>query len=358
MQKQDIINVTYWAQKDFSIKDFCVIFNIPYPPSNKISKSISYLSDLLSNYSWYLQSISSNKIISKSQEHFTYLLSDIFGELAISIKLAAEGYVKYSLREIRSVLDLLYAGLYIASTWTYDSQKIEEGINPMAEAFFSGYWDKMKCFKLDDLIITGLELKDGKLLGDSEIKNIVLNDTNYFYWILMNNNKITSKACEKHLDNLLENLKNKLVGINSELTDDLKQSLSKLVFKPEFNEENISPCDYCNNKATIYGIFSKPDPPTMRKLIKHQLENVDLNNINSCIKESFKVMHKEIRKNKSYFVDIIHHEIYAKLDNYVHSNIVPEPTISEWLYDYFMPTVVTLQCILSTPIWDKYLKRN
>lgn len=410
MQKQDIVNLTIWAQKDFSVKDFCTIFNIPYPTSKEICNSISYIAELFSNYSWYLQSIPSNKTINKTQEHFTYLLSDIFGELAISIKLAAEGYIKYSLREIRSVLDILYAGLYITSTWTYDNQKIEGGINPMAEAFFSGYWDKMKYFSLDDLVITSSELKDGKTisnlllelsnelypeiiekfnfninniydkdekklkkilansLGDfftkslkesnewSDVKNAIFKDIDYFYWLLMNNNEITCKACEEHLDKLLENLKKKL-GIEEKLTDNLKQNLSKLVFtKSEFNEEDYNLCDYCDNKATIYGIFSRPDPTTMRKLIKLQLGDNILKELNSCIKESFKVMHKEIKEKKSYFGDIIHHEIYAKLDNYVHSNIVPEPEISEWLYDYFIPTVVVLQCILSTPIWEKYLK--
>ena len=143
--------MTKWAQKGLLLKDFYEIFNIPYPTYEEVSKAISYLSELFENYSWYFQSINNDS--KKNEEHFKLLLADIFGELGISIKLAGEGYIKYSLKEVRAVLDLLFAGLFTISSWSPNSQRSEEAINPMAEAFFSGYWDRLKPFSLDSLVL-------------------------------------------------------------------------------------------------------------------------------------------------------------------------------------------------------------
>ena len=149
----DIIHMTQWANSGCLLKGFYEIFNIPYPAYEEISKAISHLSELFDNYSWYVESIYSDNTRKKIEERFKLLLADIFGELGVSIKLAGEGYIKYSLREIRSVLDLLFAGLFTISSWTSDSQESDEGINPMAEAFFSGYWGKMNVLSLDSLVL-------------------------------------------------------------------------------------------------------------------------------------------------------------------------------------------------------------
>ncbi len=53
----------------------------------------------------------------RTKEPFTLLLIDIFGELAMSIKLAGEGYIKNPFRELRVVLGLIFAGLFTAASW-------------------------------------------------------------------------------------------------------------------------------------------------------------------------------------------------------------------------------------------------
>jgi hypothetical protein len=397
----DIIHMTQWANSGCLLKDFYEIFNIPYPTYEEISKAISHLSELFETYSWYMVSTSTNNTRGKIEEHFKLLLADIFGELGVLIKLAGEGYIDYSLKEIRSVLDLLFAGLFTISSWTSDSQESDEGINPMAEAFFSGYWGKMNVLSLDSLVLPTIkigeedkgkqaiislgqltdkfylniisefnfkihkkeELKLKKSLSNSlssffinlikdsnEWSNIakeILGKTEHFYEILMNNNEATLRACENHEEKMLKDLSQKL-GIDVILTEDIKQKFLPLTFKVE--ECNSILCNYCEDKATIYGIYSRPDTRAMSKLIKLQLKEEEVNGINLCIKESFK---NEIGKNAkdSYFGDIIYSEIYSKLNDYVHSNITEKPTISQWFYDFFVPTIIVLQCILSRPLW-------
>lgn len=303
------------------------------------------------------------------------------------------------------MLDLLFAGLFTVSSWVPDSLKSEDGTNPMADAFFSGYWDKMKPLSLDSLVLPILEFGEERKRAISSLRELsdkffpdivskfdfnqdkmttkeeqklktllekslneffmnlikstdewpdiatkTLGNTEYFYWILMSNNEFTLRACEEHENNLLEDLKDKF-GIKGEFTDDLKQELSQLKFiGPEFDEGEGYLCgySYCENNATFYGIFSRPDTSSMSKLIKLQLQKGELEGINACVIESFKEIQKPV---KGYFGKIIYSEIYTKLNDYVHSNMVEEPTISEWFNEFFVPTIIVLQCILSRPLW-------
>ncbi|QRF76137.1 hypothetical protein Thermo_01654 [Thermoplasmatales archaeon] len=402
----DIINLTQWAQKGQLPKDFYEIFNVPYPNSEEISKAVSYLSELLDNYSWYLGSISEDNTRSKIERDFGLLFADIFGELAISVKLAGEGYIKYSLREIRSALDILFAGLFTVSSWVPDSIKSEDGINPFASAFFSRYWGKLTPLSLESLILPTLEIGEERkpaknslrelsdkfypdiiskfafdkhkiprkieqklksllerslneffmnFLKDtdqwSDIANETVGNSEYFYGMLMSNDEHCLRACREHESDMLNDLKDRF-GIKGDLSDELKQDLLQLTFiGPEFDDETeTNRCGYknCENKATIYGIISRPDTRSMSKLVKLQLNKEELRNINSCIKESFKEIQKPV---KGYFGRIIYSEIYSKLNDYVHSNIVEEPTTSDWFHEFFEPTAIVLQCILGRPLW-------
>jgi hypothetical protein len=406
MDKKDIISLTRWAYTGLGLKDFYEIFNVPYPNYEEVPKSIRYLSELLDNYSAYMQFVSMTRTTRKRDYYFSLLLDDIFGELAISIKLAGEGYIKYSLRGIRSVLDLLFAGLFTVSSFLPGSAESEDNTNPMAEAFFSGYWDKMKPLDSDMMVLSTLMFgEEGKgksatnslkeltedffeqtinkfnfdlsklnnktiqklkislnqslkkyfmdiLKSDKEwgqITKETLGKTDYFYWILMDNPDFALRSCLKHEGKLLEDLKNKL-EIQVDLAEDIKQELMRLTFSsPEFEEnENIPLCNYCENKATIFGIYSRPDTRLMSKLIKLQLSKVELDHINSCLKDSFDYTDKKV---PGYFGDVIYSELYTKLNNYVHSNIAKEPNISEWFSDFVVPTFIVLQCILSRPLW-------
>ena len=188
------------------------------------------------------------------------------------------------------------------------------------------------------------------LIKDSDawsgIAKEILGDTEHFWETLMNDDEVTVKACEEHKEKMLEDLSKKL-GIDVILTDDIRQKLLQLTFKAKEDESIL--CNYCEKKATIYGIYSRPDTRAMSKLIKLQLKEEEVNGINSCIKESFKEIGRNT--NKPYFGDIIYSEVYSKLNDYVHSNITEEPTISQWFYEFFIPTIIILQCILSRPLW-------
>ena len=394
--------MNHWIQSGGLPKDFYDIFNIPYPTYDEITKAISYLSELFDNYSWYIQSISNVAKPMKKEQYLALLLADIFGELGISIKLAGEGYIKYSLREIRSVLDLLFAGLFTVSSWPVGSKKFEDGINPMAEAFFSGLWGRLKSLSIDDLIVSDLgywEEKDRKsvtreLLSLAQrlypeiisefgleenninrnqekrlksslevslrkfltdilketgewkgIENDSIADSDYFYWLLINNDNYTLKACAKHENKFIGELMKKL-GITGEITDEIKQQLSQLTFRLHgFYEDEPPLCTYCENKATVYGILARPDTASMKKLIKLQFDKDELNEINELVNNSFDYV--EIEAKGPYFGDIIYSKLYIKLNDYVHSNVVEEPDIQDWLKNFFAPTIIILSCILS-----------
>lgn len=395
--------MTQWANGGCSLKDFYNIFNIPYPTYEEIPKAIQELSELFNNYSYYLGSITNDNKKNKTEEHLKLLFADIFGELAISIKLAGEGFISYSLREIRSVFDLLFAGLFTVSSWPPGSTEDESGINPMANAFFSGYWGKLKELNLDDLILPEIKSRENsrqviatlhklseqfypeiikqfnltndvsKMGGEKRIKDELnsslklffittlknseswptilketLGDKEYFYYILMNNNGVTLRSCKDHEENMLKKLMQKL-GIDAELTDEIKGNLRELTFTNNSEEDESNLCDYCENKAYIYGIYSRPNTSAMVKLIKLQLEVEESNGITSCIKESFKMVRKNTKG--TYFGDIIYSELYYKLNNYVHSNIGEEQSVGDWFYNFFAPTIIILQCILSRPLW-------
>ena len=397
-----------WVDGGCLLKDFYDIFNIPYPAYEEISEAITKLCELFGNFSQYVVSTITDNKRNKIEEYSKLLLADIFGELAVSIKLAGEGYISYSLREIRSVLDLIFAGLFTISSWSPGSIEDEEGINPIAEGFISGYWGKLKEFNLDDLILPEIQfgkkansviasldklsekfypaiisefnldknsigmkeeqelrelLKDSlskffiDLLKDSDlwpdIEKEVLGNTEHFYWTLMKSKEVTLRSCKIHVNDMLKDLTKKL-GIDGELTDEIKQNLLSLTFEaPEFNDQE---CNYCENKATFYGIYSRPNTISMSKLIKFQLPKKELKGINSCVAEFFKKIERKTKK--SYFGDIIYSELYVKLNDYVHSNIVEEPTISQWFYDFFIPTIIVLRCILSRPLWvDNTIKQ-
>lgn len=183
----------------------------------------------------------------------------------------------------------------------------------------------------------------------SKIKKEVLGNVEYFYLMLLSSDKFSLRACGNHEVELLESLKKK-IGITENSSNESIQDIMLLMFTgPEFDEETgAGLCDYCDNKATIYGLFSRPDTKSMSNLIKVQLQKDELDGINSCIINSFSQIEKPV---KGYFGDIIYSEIYSRLNDYAHSNIVREPSISEWLEDFFLPTSIVLQCILGRSFW-------
>ena len=65
-----------------------------------------------------------------------------------------------------------------------------------------------------------------------------------------------------------------------------------------------------------------------------------------CVKKYFELKNKKIKDK--YFGDIIYSEIYTNLNDYVHANIVEEPTVSDWFNNFYIPTVKVLDCILSS----------
>lgn len=405
---KDIVKMIQWVEAGGHIKDFCDIFNILYPINEEITKSIYFLSDLFNNYSWFIHSVSNSITKWKAEEYFVYLLADIFGELGISIKLAGEGYIKYSLREIRSVLDILLAGIFTASSWSSGSKNDREGINPISEAFFSGLWGNLKPLNIDKFVLFGPGFgkgKDGRAVDESlneitdkfypvltsefpnsrkkikpkqeirlkrslkkslsefltdmmkesdkwgEQEKSAFSKPDDFYRYLMNDDDCTLRACDKHKDKLLEELHNGL-GNSHELTDEIKQQLLSLTFSPLRGYcENLSLCNYCENKATIWGLLVRPDTRVIEKLIKFQMDAQELKNINECIKNSFDCL--GMKSKESYFGDIIHSKLYAKLNNFVHSNFVEEPNIEEWFYNFYVPTISVLQCILSSTLVDE-----
>jgi len=409
MKNQDFKNFTKWMKRRLEISDFYEIFNVPNTPNKEIHEAIRRLQSLSIRYGNFLSSIKKKNDKGRTEEFFILLFADILSELAISIKLAGEGYIKYSLREIRATLDLAFMGVFTISSWPAGGAKSKRGINPMANAIMSGQWGKMSTFKnFDRLVLSELYFRKGgvkrsvretvhklsrkfydeiieefglnKKLSSNSNKNEMLEglldeflielmkmdveswkknvrktlSPNFFYFTLMDHDDVMLRACDSHKNELLGDLKRKL-GIEGELTQELIEELSQLAFRPpsteNHHEDDFARCKYCGNEATIYAIYSRPDTPEMKKLIKYQLQKDKLNAINLCVKKYFELKNKKIKDK--YFGDIIYSEIYTKLNDYVHANIVEEPTVSDWFNNLYIPTVEVLDCILSP-----YLRRG
>ena len=172
MNKLDIVDLTEWLNKGLRPNEFFRIFNVPCPTYREATDAIAFLGELIDSYSDYFGFLFNDNVKDKREQYLKLIFSDIFAELAMAIKLAAEGYVKYSLRNIRAALDLLFAGMYTISSWTEESLQGEDGINPMAEAFFSGYWGKMKSLDIDDLVLSRLRVGDEEKLIRNELHQL------------------------------------------------------------------------------------------------------------------------------------------------------------------------------------------
>ena len=408
MKELDIANLTRLLNGGFPPNEFFGLFNTPFLSYVEITNSVSLLGGLINNYAKYFGFLLNDNAKNKREQYLKLMFSDIFAELAVSIKLASEGYIKYSLRNLRAALDLLFAGIYTISSWTEGSVKAINGINPMAEAFFSGYWGKMKVLDIEDIVLSRLafgEEGQGKMARDllSELKDeifeSVIQKFNFvksikltssiraskeslqnclektllemiknsgsnsgrsawsqlinesfspdnFYSTLFSDNRFVFKSCNNHENELLTRLRKKL-GILDKLTSEIKENLrSSLTFKgPKFTMiENHPSCDDCKKPATIFGLYSRPDTRGLTKLIKNQLHEDDLNQINSCIIGVFSANGKE---TKGYFGDIIYNQIYVRLNDYVHSNIVEEPNIHGWFSDFIVPSFGVFNCLLN-----------
>lgn len=406
MNKLDIVDLTEWLNKGLRPNEFFRIFNVPCPTYREATDAIAFLGELIDSYSDYFGFLFNDNVKDKREQYLKLIFSDIFAELAMAIKLAAEGYVKYSLRNIRAALDLLFAGMYTISSWTEESLQGEDGINPMAEAFFSGYWGKMKSLDIDDLVLSRLRVGDeeklirnelhqlrdeifqriiskfqldeskmpqksiltskkllegslGKLFVEmirnsdssawSELAKEGLEPRN-FYLTLISDSRFVFRSCDKHEDELLVRLKEKL-EIPGELTDELKADLrGSLTFRgPVFKKNDSYPfCDDCEEPTTVVGFHSRPDTRGLTKLIKFQLPKNELEQINSCIADTFSSKDKKV---KGYFGDIVYKQIYVKLNDYAHSNIVDEPSIYEWYSEFILPSFSVFNCILTRLPW-------
>jgi len=403
-ENQDIKKSIEWMNRRLETSDFYKIFNVPNKGKKKIREAIEFLKQLNDRYASFLNSIKEKPDKGRTEKFLALLFADIFSELAISVKLAGEGYIKYSLREIRATLDLIFMGIFTISSWPGGSAESDEDINPMANAILSGYWGKMSIFKnFDRLALPHVgvnnrseersmketmhklskkfyeeiiyELPHNKALASNKkakeifkkileefVVELIREDNkvvreilkNYlspesFHFLLMSDDNITLRACDKHEYVLLKDLKRKL-RIQGKLTSKLKEKLRLLTFHtPDaktYLGNEFGRCKYCENEATIYAVYSRPDTPEMKKLIKYQLQKDKLNAINLCVKKYFELKNKKIKDK--YFGDLIYSEIYTKLNDYVHANIVEEPTVSDWFNNFYIPTVKVLDCILSS----------
>lgn len=398
----DIVDMSNWINNGMRTNTFFQIFNLPSQVDPTIYKAIKSLRDLVYSYSSHFGEISIDETTNKREDYLKLLFADIFGEFAISIKLSAEGYIKYSLKNLRSSLDLLFIGIYTVYSWTEGSLNLPDGRNPLAEAFFSELWDKMEELDIDQIVLSRLALRNEskEILVRKEVVDLansfliqlyekfgfqipenprklntlkslksgiekalaylVRDNENEswrelqqeflspegFYNTLMLDERFCFRACEDHEKELLmrEFKELHLSGSLDEETEKIKEYLTFL--GPEYDQSECTlTCDDCEKPATIFGLHSRPNTRGLVKLIKIQIPYGNREKLDSCVSKVF----SENEKNaKGYFGDIIYSKLYVRLNDFTHSNIVDIPTSEDWYQSFYLPVIQTFQCLLKT----------
>ena len=190
MSLKSMENLILFMKREGSTDDFYRIFRIPFPNKPDIEDVIRDFIEVLGNYSNFAERIEENEKMKKRYEPLEQYSADILGYIATSIKLAGEGHVGESLAILRSAIDVFITSLFTSLTWIpYTS----EDINPLADAFESPYYHRMKEISLDDILVNKIgigEESEGKLLKDQIIKISRSLFKNYLNGMEIKENKI------------------------------------------------------------------------------------------------------------------------------------------------------------------------
>jgi hypothetical protein len=399
---KDIKNLIEWINRKMNLDDFHAIFNIPSDTFTEIPRSIGLLGELLGCYINHFGDISYKSSIKKRECYLQLLFADIFGELAISIKMASEGYFKYSLRNIRATLDLIFAGLFFVLSWDNLSLNDPEGTNLFASAFFSGYWGKLKEIDPDQIVLSGLSIlpedeivmvrKESMNLANSFLKqvierfkfeeskvsktgkakqimrdavekafselvksapNAVWNDLQHetfaqtnFYQVLMLDERFFFRSCENHEKDLLDRLVKDL-KLNKSTIENVEEIKEYLTFRfplSDATDDNIT-CDDCERPPQIFGLRGRLSSRGLLKVMKFQMQNEPRKKLDNCVSRLFS---NGDEQSKGFFGDVIYSKLYAKLNDFSHANLVEEPSVKVWYSDFFSPVIGFIKCILNT----------
>ena len=355
MSLKSMENLILFMKREGSTDDFYRIFRIPFPNKPDIEDVIRDFIEVLGNYSNFAERIEENEKMKKRYEPLEQYSADILGYIATSIKLAGEGHVGESLAILRSAIDVFITSLFTSLTWIpYTS----EDINPLADAFESPYYHRMKEISLDDILVNKIgigEESEGKLLKDQIIKisrslfknylngmeikenkiepseqirylgeirrtlnqislALIRKDNKWFKELemqsispenflgaLMADERYAFKACGDHENNLLNRLKRNL-EIGEEMTEELKKVLiEELTFKfdieqiaKQIPEGDLPLCDDCEKHPLIWSIHVRLDKNSMTKYIEKYLDKNSLTKINECVKLSLKKKEKYV----------------------------------------------------------------
>lgn len=413
-----IQNLSLFNTSAGNVDDFYKIFNIPLPNAKEIDDVIrDFIKVSNSNYDFnelvygecenfieaWLDSEKSpneNNILQRKYGSFMYFSFDVFGNLAISIKLAGEGYIYQSLAILRSAIDILFSSLFGS-----------ESEIPRVIDMTSPYYHQLNEISWDEIVINNIQFGEGveedlilrkainnatsncldnyltelqkdresitvkdlnrykKIIRDSlmrasaemmnksddesykSIKNEITHPSNFFGNIVMDD-RYTYRACKEHERNLLERLQKQLeIGGNfDELSEEIKDGLRQLTFDLEIpweNEDRPPTCDDCDNPPVIWSIHVRFDKKSMLKYLKAHMGKDALIKINKCTKLAFN------RKDKDFFGDVINRKIYDRLNPYSHGDPKEEPSIQEWYGEYMKPFLESLSCIYSNLIQNQ-----
>lgn len=401
MGSTDVYDVENWLNRDLRYEDFLKIFNISSPEYDEVKKSIIDFKNLISEYLDYLEYLNNDKTKEKKQRLLSVLFEDVSGEIAVSIKLASEGYIKQSLRGLRSIIDLLIAGLFASTSWITDHIEDSDSVNPIVKAFSSGLCDRMEVMHLDDLLASRISAKEkiaevpavealsaiasnaGKEFIEKVYEEHSIDRTKYegkvrsrvrqvllssyltifrdeyqeiyssildyllspqgYIWNLINDTNFSLRACEDHEPQLHDHLADKL-KLSKRKRGTFKEAVESLSFEyvvEEGGEDTLPKCDECEKRAIYYAFWKRPNNRAMFAIIKRQLPEGDLSMLNQCINS---VLEKEANSSE-YFGSTIYSKLYVSLNNFVHSNVVDVPDIGEWYGDYMKPVLEINRCI-------------
>lgn len=389
--------ITEWANSDLTLPSFLSLFNVRGTASELIYESIGLLSSLGNEYRRYLQEIGTSTFADKNaHEKSSLLFANIFADLCIMIKLASEGYIDQSLRILRGALDVFTLSTFSIASWDETSKKTKDGVNPFVisydhgtwpylremnprEYYYRGTWigneENKKLSSAEDIIskeankiyrsLTGKNPKTKKLNPEEKrsLESIEMGVADalitylpssrgswnhiegaswsqhkteirklfYFWKVYTHSKSLVWYSCKKHSSELLQDLEKNFKQFDPRMTED---SLTGAIFSISEESSEHPFCPYClgrRSRSSLFSIRVRPSNRLMLELSREWLPSMLVNDMDTLVKDAYNY--------DGGFDQFIRVKLFYPLNQYVHGDLVDEPDLDTWYYEYFLPTV-------------------
>ncbi len=176
-----------------------------------------------------------------------------------------------------------------------------------------------------------------------------------FIELFKRDERLALASCSKDEEDMVADLKKRFGIYDKASCNSRNEDVDFLIFTTssegdDLEGQNVPICHYCDAPATSFALTSRPDTGCMLKLAKYQLSTERRKYLDECIS---KIFYGEESKRREFFGDLLYSNLYARLNNFVHHNIVEEPPLTMWYDEFFMPILKVNVCLLRRVLIDE-----